>query len=194
MGNNRIVPGFDEAEDHRLSIRLRRARGISGCLVLSLRGYFTEATCGFFQKRVTRAIEVGYTRLIFDIGKYDMDSTIRADVNEGVPVFIGTFTAFLKALKPRGGDLVFARMNPKVHEILQLLGFAHFFTICSTPRAGRNYFRTKHNRTSRDQLFPSIFTCPICGNKLKASKSGRFRCSECKTVLAIDPSGRVFIG
>jgi anti-sigma B factor antagonist len=194
MGNDWLVPGFDEAGDYRLSIHLRRARSISGCLVLSLRGYFTEATCGIFQKQVTRAIEAGYTRLIFDIGKYDMDSTIRADVNEGVPVYIGTFTAFLKAVKPIGGDLVFTRMNPKVHEILQLLGFAQFFTIYSTPRAGIRYFRMKHNLTSRGQPFPSIFSCPICGKTLKASKSGRFRCSGCKTILAIDPAGQNFLG
>ncbi|MDX9958981.1 MAG: anti-sigma F factor antagonist, partial [Spirochaetia bacterium] len=42
--------------------------------------------------------------------------------------------------------------------------------------------------------FPKIFSCPICNKKLKAAKPGRFRCSECKTILAIDNSGQVFLG
>ncbi|MFW6234996.1 MAG: anti-sigma F factor antagonist, partial [Spirochaetota bacterium] len=33
-----------------------------------------------------------------------------------------------------------------------------------------------------------------CSTKLKASKSGRFRCSNCKTILAIDAAGQVFLG
>ena len=47
--------------------------------------------------------------------------------------------------------------------------------------------------TSLD-LFPKIFACPVCSKKLKATKAGRFRCSECKTILAIDNQGQVFLG
>ncbi|MBE6350425.1 MAG: anti-sigma F factor antagonist, partial [Spirochaetaceae bacterium] len=43
-------------------------------------------------------------------------------------------------------------------------------------------------------VFPKIFACPVCSKKLKAVKSGRFRCSECKTILAIDEQGQVFLG
>ncbi|MCP4178729.1 MAG: anti-sigma F factor antagonist, partial [bacterium] len=48
--------------------------------------------------------------------------------------------------------------------------------------------------TPKSDIFPKIFRCPICSKKLKASKAGRFRCSECKTILAIDNSGQVFLG
>jgi len=43
-------------------------------------------------------------------------------------------------------------------------------------------------------IFPKTFNCPICSKRLKASRAGRFRCSECKTILAIDNSGQVFLG
>ena len=43
-------------------------------------------------------------------------------------------------------------------------------------------------------IFPKIFTCPVCSKKLKAPRSGRFRCSECKTILAVDSNGQVFLG
>ena len=49
-------------------------------------------------------------------------------------------------------------------------------------------------KTGETDVFPKIFKCPICGKKLKATKPGRFRCSECKTILAIDNSGQVFLG
>ena len=48
--------------------------------------------------------------------------------------------------------------------------------------------------TTEDEIFPKIFSCPVCSKRLKATKSGRFRCSECKTILAIDNSGQVFLG
>ena len=48
--------------------------------------------------------------------------------------------------------------------------------------------------TEKANLFPKIFSCPICSKKLKAVKAGRFRCSECKTILAIDNAGQVFLG
>jgi ribosomal protein L37AE/L43A len=55
------------------------------------------------------------------------------------------------------------------------------------------FFGAGGGKKSSD-VFPKIFQCPICSKKLKATKSGRFRCSECKTILAIDNSGQVFLG
>ena len=45
-----------------------------------------------------------------------------------------------------------------------------------------------------EKVFPKIFACPVCSKRLKASKAGRFRCSECKTILAIDNQAQVFLG
>ena len=39
--------------------------------------------------------------------------------------------------------------------------------------------------------FPKALKCPICEKKLRALRSGRFRCPECKTVLSIDELGTV---
>ncbi|MDR0289788.1 MAG: anti-sigma F factor antagonist, partial [Treponema sp.] len=33
-----------------------------------------------------------------------------------------------------------------------------------------------------------------CSKKLNAVKSGRFRCSECKSIIAIDNAGAVSLG
>ena len=106
---------------------------------------------------------------------------------------IGSFTAFLKAVKPRGGDLVLLEIQPKVYEVFQLLGFSQFFNIKDNLDESINFFR---NGAAAEtvSLFPKIFVCPICSKKLKALKPGRFRCSECKTILAIDSAGQVFLG
>jgi hypothetical protein len=132
---------------------------------------------------VAKAIEAGFIRLIFQC----------AGLNYVSSTGIGSFTAFLKSVKPRGGDLVLLEIQPKVYGVFQLLGFAPFFTIKDNLDDSVNFFR---NGVLGEHLslFPKVFFCPICSKKLRALKSGRFRCSECKTILTIDDLGQVFLG
>ncbi|MFP4484739.1 MAG: STAS domain-containing protein [Spirochaetaceae bacterium] len=183
MNNNDIVPGFDEEKDESLKIRLQKVDSVDGSLILYLTGYIDTYNSNFFQKRVTRAVEAGYTRLIFHCGGLNYVSSTG----------IGSFTAFLKAVKPRGGDLVLLEIQPKVYEVFQLLGFSQFFNIKDNLDEAIEFFK-KGGVTVESDVFPKIFKCPICSKKLKATKAGRFRCSECKTILAIDNSGQVFLG
>jgi anti-sigma B factor antagonist len=183
MNNNDIVPGFDEEKDDSLKIRLQKVDEVEGCLVLYLTGYIDTYNSNFFQKRITKAIESNFIRLIFNCGGLNYVSSTG----------IGSFTAFLKAVKPRGGDLVLLEIQPKVYEVFQLLGFSQFFNIKDNLDEAVDFF-VKGGQTGSTNVFPKIFKCPICSKKLKATKSGRFRCSECKTILAIDNSGQVFLG
>lgn len=183
MNNNEIVPGFDEEKDESLKIRLQKVDTIDGCLILYLTGYIDTYNSNFFQKRVNRAIESGFIRLIFHCGGLNYVSSTG----------IGSFTAFLKAVKPRGGDLVLLEIQPKVYEVFQLLGFSQFFNIKDNLDEAVEFF-AKGGQKAESEIFPKIFKCPICGKKLKATKPGRFRCSECKTILAIDNNGQVFLG
>lgn len=183
MTNNDIIPGFDDEKDESLKIKLQCVNDIDGCLVLYLTGYIDTYNSNYFQKRIAKAIERGYTRLIFQCGGLNYVSSTG----------IGSFTAFLKAVKPRGGDLVLLEIQPKVYEVFQLLGFSQFFNIKDNMDDSLNYFRSDSTGSS-NSLFPKVFSCPICSKKLKALKPGRFRCSECKTILAIDNTGQVFLG
>jgi anti-sigma B factor antagonist len=183
MSNNDIVPGFDEERDESLKIRLQKVDGTEGCLVLYLTGYIDTYNSNFFQKRVNRAIEAGFTKLIFHCSGLNYVSSTG----------IGSFTAFLKAVKPRSGDLVLLEIQPKVYEVFQLLGFSQFFNIKDNLDEAVEFF-SKGSTTSDSDIFPKIFKCPICSTKLRASKPGRFRCSNCKTILAIDNSGQIFLG
>lgn len=183
MNNNDIVPSFDEEKDESLRIKLEKIDGIEGCLVLYLSGYIDTYNSNFFQKRINRAVESGFIKLIFNCGGLNYVSSTG----------IGSFTAFLKAVKPRGGDLVLLEIQPKVYEVFQLLGFSQFFNIRDTLDDAISNFRSG-SATSTSDIFPKTFKCPVCSTRLRANRSGRFRCSNCKTILAIDQGGQVFLG
>ena len=183
MTNNDIVNGFDDEKDESLKIKLQKVNEVDGCLVLYLTGYIDTYNSNYFQKRVQKAIEAGFIRLVFQCGGLNYVSSTG----------IGSFTAFLKSVKPRGGDLVLLEIQPKVYEVFQLLGFSQFFNIKDNLDDSVNFFRSG-SASETVSLFPKVFSCPICSKKLKALKPGRFRCSECKTILAIDNAGQVFLG
>ena len=181
--NNEIISGFDIEMDDSLKIRLQKIDTIKGCLVMYLTGYIDTYNSNLFQKRVTKAIDAGFNKLIFHCGSLTYVSSTG----------IGSFTHFLKAVKPLNGDLVLLEIQPKVYEVFQLLGFSQFFKIKDNLDDAISFFSSNGNLQTNN-IFPKIFRCPICSKKLKAPKAGRFRCSECKTILAIDNTGQVFLG
>jgi anti-sigma B factor antagonist len=183
MNNNEIIPGFDDEKDESLKIRLQKIENVENCLVLYLSGYIDTYNSNLFQKRISKAIDKGFIRLVFHCGGLNYVSSTG----------IGSFTAFLKAVKPRGGDLVLLDIQPKVYEVFQLLGFSQFFNIKETLEDAVAFF-SQSGAGGTSAIFPKVFTCPICSKKLKATRAGRFRCSECKTILVIDDSGQVFLG
>ena len=183
MANDDLVDGFDDEKDESLKLKLEEIKVVEEGIVINLTGYIDTYNSGFFQKRVQKVIEAGFNRLIFQC----------AGLNYVSSTGVGSFTSFLKSLKAKGGDMVLLGIQPKVYEVFQLLGFAQFFNIKDTLENAVIYFK-KGSSANDEAIFPKVFACPICSKKLKALKPGRFRCSECKTILAIDNSGQVFLG
>jgi len=183
MTNNEVVAGFDDEKDDIIKIRLDRIDGTPRCIMLTLSGYIDTYNSNMFQKRVQKVIEAGFVRLIFQCSSLSYLSSTG----------IGSFTAFLKAVKPQGGDLVFLDIQPKVYEVFQLLGFSRFFNFRESMAEAVGFFNTDQ-KTENTPVFPRVIACLICYKKLKAVKPGRFRCSECKNILAIDDSGHVLLG
>ena len=183
--NNNLIPGFDDEKDDSLKILLEAAPSVDKCLIIYLNGYIDTYNSNFFQKRIAKVVEAGYVNLIFNC----------AALNYVSSTGIGSFTSFLKMVKPKGGDIVLLEIQPKVYEVFQLLGFSQFFNIKDSVDDSIKFFNkgSSPSDTTLD-LFPKIFACPVCSKKLKATKAGRFRCSECKTILAIDNQGQVFLG
>jgi anti-anti-sigma factor len=183
MANNGIVAGFDDERDESLTIRLQTMAGLEGCLALYLSGSIDTYNSRYFQKRVAKAIEAGFIRLAFQCGGLSRVSSAG----------IGSFAAFLKAVKTQGGDLALVEIQPKVYEAFRLLGFSRFFAIRNSLEDSVGFFRAGA-AGEQPGLFPTVFPCPVCSTKLRALNPGRFRCFECKTILALDNSGQVFLG
>jgi len=131
MSNNDIVPGFDDEADESLSIKLENVPGIEGCLILALNGRIDTDNSAYFQKNVKKLVEAGFIRLIFNCSGLNYVSSTG----------IGSFTSFLKTLKPKGGDLVLLDIQPKVFEVFQLLGFSQFFAIKNSLDEAAEFFR-----------------------------------------------------
>lgn len=182
MSNNNLVPGFDDEKDDSLKINLEKLADVENGLIVYLNGYIDTYNSSFFKKKISKAVEVGFVNIIFNC----------ASLNYVSSTGIGSFTAFLKMIKPKGGDIVLLEIQPKVYEVFQLLGFSQFFNIKDS--MGDAILLFQQGSLVSDNLFPKIFSCPVCSKKLKALRAGRFRCSECKSILAIDQQGQVFLG
>ncbi len=182
MSNNELVPGFDEDTEDSLKIQLQKLGEVPSCIIITLNGYIDTYNSVFFQKQVGKIITAGFVNLIFNC----------ASLNYVSSTGIGSFTSFLKLVKPKGGDIVLLNIQPKVYEVFSLLGFSQFFNIKDTLSEAEEFF--KKGAPVGTSVFPKIFACPVCNKRLKATKSGRFRCSDCKSILAIDQGGHVFLG
>jgi anti-sigma B factor antagonist len=130
MGNNDIIPDFDDEIDESLNIKLENAPGVEGCLILILDGRIDTDNSAYFQKHVHKLVQAGFMRLIFNC----------AGLNYVSSTGIGSFTSFLKMLKPKGGDLVLLEIQPKVNEVFQLLGFSQFFVIKKSLEEAIDFF------------------------------------------------------
>ena len=181
--NNAIIPDFDNDRDDSLSISLKKIDGISRGIFIYLSGYIDTYNSNFFQKQITKVIEAGYINLIFNCSALNYVSSTG----------IGSFTVFLKIIKPKGGDVVLQEIQPKVYEVFQLLGFSQFFNIRSSLEESIQFFKTG-GASSDTSVFPLVVSCPVCNKKLKATKAGRFRCSGCRSIIAINESGEVSLG
>jgi anti-anti-sigma factor len=133
MSNNDIVPGFDNEKNESLSIKLEKVSDVDGCLILALNGRIDTENFAFFQKHIQKSVEMGFIRLIFNCSDLEYVSSTG----------IGSFTSFLKVLKPKGGDMVLLNIQPKVYEVFQLLGFSQFFAIKENLEEAIGFFKSK---------------------------------------------------
>jgi anti-sigma B factor antagonist len=179
--NDLIVPGFDDEKNDQINIVLKKVTSLPKGLVFELKGHVDTYNSPFFQKRVSKAIRAGFVDLIFNANGLNYLSSTG----------IGCFAGFLKELKPLGGDVVIMGIQPKVLEIFRLLGFEQFFYFAGSIEEAVRYFSVKKNTQGP---FPKAFACPICNRKLKTSKSGKFRCPECKSIIIVNEKAEILLG
>lgn len=178
--NNDIVPGFDDEKNDSIKLTLQKIENMEGGLIVYASGYIDTYNVSYFRKPVERAIEAGYVRIVFELSRVNYISSAG----------LGAFPPFLKLVKPLNGDMVLNQVQPNVFEVFTLLGFSQYFIFMKNLDESIGYL-AEHLEAP---LFPKVFTCPICSKRLRASKAGRFRCGECKTILAIDKATSVMLG
>jgi len=174
-----------------LKITPMQVGGDGKTVQLILTGYLDTYNSPEFQMHVNQLIDSGINRIIFNCNGLNYISSTG----------IGAFTAFLKNLKQKKGDMVFFGLQNKVLDVFQLLGFTKFFKIADdldsalgtlegtgigAPAGG-----PAAAEAGSTSLFPLIFECPHCAKKLKASKPGKYRCSGCSGIIKIDEQGTV---
>lgn len=182
MDNNALVSGFDETTNDSLKITLSPCEKLRGGIVVTLNGYIDIYTSMFFQGQIEKIIGAGYINLIFDCKSLSYVSSTG----------IGVFSALLKNIKLQSGDIIIVNMPEKVSEVFQLLGFSQFFQFRDTVEDAVGFFHQEDETEAA--VFPMIFACPVCSRRLKTPGPGRFRCSECKSILAVDDQGKVLVG
>jgi anti-sigma B factor antagonist len=166
--------------DRDEKVRIELEDGEGGILVVRLTGYLDTYNSVDFQKSMMEIVESGRVRLILDCRELSYVSSTG----------IGALTMIVKAVKPEGGDTVFLNVQPKVMEVFRLLGFAAAFTMKDSLADAVAHLRGG-GRGGSEMESPITFSCPVCFKKLKAVKSGRFRCSLCRSVLQVGSAGEV---
>ncbi len=178
------IKGFYDVKNAELNIRLDQAEDV---VIVRLTGDLNTYNSTFFSDRVRLIISAGIKKYVFDL------SDLRYVSSTG----IGAFTGILKDLGrivPEGtpataspGEMVLCGIRPNVYEIFQLLGFSSFFRVFDNVDSAMLHFIG-----NTAPIFPKVLICPVCSHKLRATKSGRFRCGTCKSIIIIDSDGKLF--
>lgn len=182
MDNNALISGFDESTNDSLKIILSPCEELKDGIIITLNGYIDIYTSQFFHDQVQKIVGAGYINLIFDCKNLNYVSSSG----------IGVFSSLLKNIKLQSGDIILVNMPEKVLEIFQLLSFSQLFHFQETIEGAIKFFRQEVELET--SVFPMIFSCPVCSKRLKTTSPGRFRCSECKSILAVDDQGKVLVG
>jgi anti-anti-sigma factor len=176
MKKSDILPDFDQNACDSLVIEIERVEGVDNSLAMRLQGHIDTYSSLFFQRSAKKAIDAGFTNLIFLLKGVDYVSSMG----------VGAFMQLQKAAREKGGDIAMAEINPKVREIFRLMCLEKFFS-CSDSLEEAVAPLLQGERP----LFPRTMQCPVCDKKLRASKPGTFRCPHCKTVMGVDGFGAV---
>lgn len=98
---------------------LEPAAGPPQVIEVRITGFLDAHTVVSFEKTMEDLLERQYNRVIMDLGGLHYISSAG----------IGALMVLLQQLRRRQGDMVILQPSPKVHKILDLLGFTKIFHI-----------------------------------------------------------------
>lgn len=130
MQNNDIVPGFDAEGDEKLFVTLERIDGVDGGLFVRFSGYIDTYNSIRIQRRMQKAFDAGFVRIIFDMRALAYASSTG----------IHSFICFRNICQRSGGDIVLAGMQDVVAGVFDILGFMSFFSFCDRVEDAPSFF------------------------------------------------------
>jgi anti-sigma B factor antagonist len=182
LGNNEIVPGFDDGRDAGVSIILERTDADPGCLKIHLAGRIDTYNSSDFHKSADKLIAAGFRFLVFCCANLVYVSSAG----------IGALMRVHEAAKAQGGEMFMVDLQPQVYDVFNILGYTTYFSFRETAEdAIENLRLSSARRGAASMTFPLPFPCPKCKTKLTAKKPGKFLCSSCKARLVVDERGGV---
>jgi anti-anti-sigma factor len=92
---------------------------------------------------------------------------------------IGVFTALLKFCAKNKTEMHLWRVQDKVFDVFQLLGFTQFIHFIQELKEIQDGFAER-------TIEPKIVECPHCKKTIKVLKSGKFKCGTCKGIIIVD--------
>jgi len=92
---------------------------------------------------------------------------------------IGIFTSLLKFFGDKKIEMHLWRIQDKVFDIFQLLGFTTFIHFIQDLNEIQDGFAER-------TVEPKLVACPHCGKTIKITKAGKFRCGTCKGILIVN--------
>jgi anti-sigma B factor antagonist len=153
--------------------------------ILTLKGFIDSYNTNNFKDLIVDLIEKGSINILFDCTELTYVSSSG----------IGAFVFLIKFAREKKGNIVIVKLQPKVFEIFKLLKIDQAVKIVKKLDQGLELFNvSKDSVTGTGSVFPREFNCPGCSKSLKVFNPGRFRCSQCKTVIVVDEGGEVGTG
>lgn len=153
------------------SLKIIYEKGENDIIFVKPEGFLdTYNSHDFLLDVITKTLRKDFCKIIFDCTSLNFISSTG----------IGTFIEILKDAKERKGGIAFYNLSSKIYEVFQLLGFTQLFLIGKTKEEAIGKLEGKIKTPAfRDA------ECPICKKLLIVKSPGRFRCSNCKSILNI---------
>ena len=156
------------------SLQLCYEEDVDGIMFVKLQGYIdTYNSHAFLLEVLNSAVQKGFYKLIFECSALTFVSSTG----------IGTFVEILKYVREKGGGIAFYSLYPKIEEIFQLLGFNQFFLI---GRNKKEAVEKLNNKISKTLIENKETECPVCGKPITLTRPGRFRCTNCKSIINVN--------
>jgi anti-sigma B factor antagonist len=198
VANDGIVPGFDAEACPGLEAQLLGLSDVEGGLMVNLRGDASSFPVEAHLRRMDKAIDAGYLRLVFDFTRVHS----AASSPDGQYWAFLCLRAFMKRVRPLGGEVVAVLPDPGIAQVGAGRVLDPGLKVYSSCDEATGYFRRSgqgkdarpRNRPPPPPLEdPPVAVdcvCPACGATTGTVLPGRLRCHACGTSIRVFPGGK----